>query len=81
MIRRVCLFVGWLVGSLVNEFVSVLMRRRYFKLNTHHRRRRDSAVELSRVCGVNAPVGSRDPVRNGVELICDDIMMSLLKKL
>ena len=27
-------------------------------------RRRDSAVELSRVGGVNAPVGSRDPVYN-----------------
>jgi len=28
--------------------------------NTHRRRRRDSTVELSRVGGVNAPVGSRD---------------------
>ena len=27
-------------------------------------RRRDSTVELSRVGGVNAPVGSRDPVYN-----------------
>jgi len=32
--------------------------------NTHCRRRRDSAVELSRVGGVDAPVGSRDPVYN-----------------
>ena len=32
--------------------------------NTHRRRRRDSTVELSRVGGVNAPVGSRDPVYN-----------------
>ena len=34
------------------------------KLNTHRRRRRHSTVELSRVGGVNAPVGSRDPVYN-----------------
>jgi len=32
--------------------------------STHRRRRRDSIVELSRVGGVNAPVGSRDPVYN-----------------
>ena len=32
--------------------------------NTYRRRRRDSAVELSCVCGVNAPIGSRDPVYN-----------------
>ena len=32
------------------------------KSNTHRRRRRDSTVELSRVGGVNAPVGSRNPV-------------------
>jgi len=37
---------------------------RTIKSNTHRRRRRDSAVELSRVGGVNAPVGSRDPVYN-----------------
>jgi len=36
----------------------------WFKPNTHRRRRRDSAVELSHVGGVNAPVGSRDPVYN-----------------
>jgi len=36
------------------------------KPNTHRRRRRrrDSTVELSRVGGVKAPVGSRDPVYN-----------------
>jgi len=34
------------------------------KPNTHRRRRHDSTVELSRVGGVNAPVGSRDPVYN-----------------
>ena len=32
--------------------------------NTHRRRRRDSTVELSRVGGVNAPVGSLDQVSN-----------------
>ena len=32
--------------------------------NTHRRRLRNSAVELSRVGGMNAPVGSRDPVFN-----------------
>ena len=32
------------------------------KTNTHRRYRRDSTVELSRVGGVNAPVGSRDSV-------------------
>jgi len=32
------------------------------KPNTH--RRRDETVELSRVGGVNAPVGSRDPHHN-----------------
>ena len=32
--------------------------------NTHRRRRRDSTVELNRVGGVNAPVGSCDPVYN-----------------
>jgi len=37
---------------------------RSHKPNTHRRRRRDSAVELSRVGGVNALVGSRDPVYN-----------------
>jgi len=58
---------------------------------THRRRRRDSTVE-SRVGGVNAPVGSRDPVYNfctiepiTVRLLrlvtSDDIMTSLLKKL
>jgi len=34
------------------------------KPNTQRRRRRDLTVELSRVGGVNAPVGSRDPVYN-----------------
>ena len=32
--------------------------------STHRRRRHDSAVELSRVGGVNAPVGSHDSVYN-----------------
>ena len=32
--------------------------------STHRRRRRDSTVELNCVGGVNAPVGSRDPVYN-----------------
>jgi len=32
--------------------------------NTHNRRRHDSTVEVSRVGGVNAPVGSHDPVYN-----------------
>jgi len=39
----------------------------FIKPNTHRRRRRDSTVdivELSRVGGVNAHVGSRDPVYN-----------------
>jgi len=55
--------------------------------NTHRRRRGDSTVELSRIGGVNAPVGSRDPVYNllFVELLrlmtTDDIMTSLLKNL
>jgi len=51
-------------------------------------RRRDSVVELSRVGGVNAPIGSRDPVYKiycAVEqsrlVSSDDIMTSLLKKL
>jgi len=53
--------------------------------NTHRRRRRDSTVEFSRVGGVNAPVGSRNPVyiACAVELLrlvtSDDIMTSLLK--
>ena len=34
----------------------------FLKPNTH--RRRDTTVELSPVGGVNAPVGSRDPVYN-----------------
>ena len=56
------------------------------KPKTHRRRRRDSAVELSRVGGVNAPVGSRDPsLQYPVELLrlvtSDDTMTSLLKKL
>ena len=34
------------------------------KSNTHRRRRRDSTVELSYVGGVNAPVGTLDPVYN-----------------
>ena len=33
-------------------------------VGTYHRRRRNSTVEMSRVGGVNAPVGSRDPVYN-----------------
>jgi len=41
---------------------AVSMQR--LKPNTHHRRRRDLTVELSRVGGVNAPVGSCDPVYN-----------------
>jgi len=54
--------------------------------NTHRRRRRDSTVELSRVGGVNAPVGSRDQVYNflcccAILVTGDDIMTSLLKKL
>ena len=59
------------------------------KPNTHRRRRRDLTVELSCVGGVNAPVGSRDPVYNFlsscvVELLrlvtSDDIITLLLKK-
>jgi len=38
------------------------------KPNTHRRRRRDSTLKLRRVGGVNAPVGSRDPVYNCVRL-------------
>jgi len=59
----------------------------YRKANTHCRLRRDSTVELSRVVGVNTPVGSRDPVTIScaVELlrlvISDDTMTSLSKKL
>jgi len=41
-----------------------IARCRSLKPNTHRRRRRDSTVELSRVGGVNAPVGSRDPVHD-----------------
>jgi len=37
---------------------------RPLKPNTHRRRRRNSAVELSCVGGVNASVVSRDPVYN-----------------
>jgi len=35
-----------------------------------HHRRRDSTVELSRVGGVNAPVGSRDPVIPVYNFLC-----------
>ena len=42
---------------------------KYIKPNTHHRRRRNSTVELSRLGGVNAPVGSRDPVYNFLYLL------------
>jgi len=42
---------------------------RSLKPNTHRRPRRESAVELSCVGGVNAPVGSRDPVYIIVELL------------
>ena len=47
----------------------VLGRNAWFSLNERKaqytpQRRRDSTVELSRVGGVNAPVGSRDPVYN-----------------
>jgi len=41
------------------------------KPNTHRRRRRDATVELSRVGGVNAPVGSRDPVYNSAAIMVD----------
>ena len=40
----------------------LLFQTSSLKPNTHRRRRRDSTVELSHVGGVNAPVGSRDPV-------------------
>jgi len=57
--------------------------------NAYRRRRRDSTVELSRVGGVNAPVGSHNQftiISCAVELLGglvtgDDIMTSLLKKL
>jgi len=49
------------------------------KANAHHRRRHKSIVELSRVGGENAPIGSRDPLYN--VLASDDIMTSSLKKL
>ena len=41
----------------------------------------NSEVELRRVSGVNAPVGSRDPIFNSRAVGDDDIMTSLLKKL
>jgi len=55
--------------------------------NTHRRRRRDSTVELSRVGGVNAFVGSRVvtqfTISCAVELLRlvtnDDIMTSFMK--
>jgi len=61
-----------LLCSLSHLFsVSVIISYRYlptfsysYKPNTHRRRRHDSTVELSRVGGLNAPVGSRDPVHN-----------------
>jgi len=39
---------------------SMAQKNRCITLNTHRRFRRDSTVELSRVGGVNAPVGSRE---------------------
>jgi len=64
--------------------------RDLMKPNTHRRRRRDSTVEqLSRVDGVNAPIGSRAVLQFtifcAVELLrtlvtSDDIMTSLLKQ-
>ena len=68
----------------------VRIRRR--EANTHRRRQHDSAVELSRVGGVNAPVGTRQSsptqftISCAVELLrlvttSDDIMTSLLKRL
>jgi len=67
--------------------IRILCRKHKTRINTDHRRRRDSTVtvELSRVCGVNAPVSSRDPISCAVELLrlvtSDDTMTSLLKKL
>ena len=54
------------------------------KPNTHRRRRHDSTVELSRVGGANAPVGSSGPFHNFLRccwVASDDIVTSLLKKL
>ena len=47
---------------LVNDVVAYNPYTETRMPNTH--RRRVSTVELSRVGGVNAPVGSRDPVYN-----------------
>jgi len=76
-IRRYC---GEFISVTVTDLRLILLMP-----NTHRRRRRDSTVELSRVGGVSASVGSRDPVYNFccvVQLLrlvtSDDIMTSLL---
>jgi len=42
----------------------MLVDFRFMRIMANTHRRRDSTVELTRVGGVNAPVGSRDPVYN-----------------
>ena len=62
-----------------------LQLQKTLKSNTHRRRRDSSVVELSRVGGVNAPVGSRDPVYNflccwAIEVGDNDIWRHCWKK-
>jgi len=70
--------VVYVLGLPLPAVDSLFVVRRYFHYgragttvltpNTHRRRRRDATIELSRVGGVNAPVGSRDPVYNSAAM-------------